>query len=133
MSPAISPNGRWLAYSSDESGQLEVYVVPFPNTSEAKWAVSTRGGTEPEWSHSGSELFYRDGAKNLVAVGVKTNPTFSLGRSAVLFSTAAPYPRFTVAPDDRRFLTIRPQVTGPPDKLIVVENWFEELKAKLRK
>ncbi|HEX9607289.1 MAG TPA: hypothetical protein VF962_08670, partial [Gemmatimonadaceae bacterium] len=131
--PALSPDGRWLAYNSNETGQFEIYVVPFPNTSAAKWAVSTRGGTEPEWSHSGSELFYRDGAKNLVAVGVKTNPTFSLGRSAVLFSTAAPYPRFTVAPDDRRFLTIRPQVTGPPDKLIVVENWFEELKAKLRK
>jgi len=135
---ALSPDGRWLAYTSNETGQYEIYVVPFPNTSAAKWAVSTRGGTAPEWSHSGSELFYRDAARHLVAVDVNTNPTFSLGRSAVLFSTAgfAPYlsiQRYAVAPDDRRFLMIRPLATGTPDKLIVVENWFEELKAKLRK
>jgi hypothetical protein len=83
-------------------------------------------------------LFYRDGAKNLVAVDVKTNPTFSLGRSAVLFSTAgfAPYlvnSRYAVAPDDRRFMMVQAKAPDTPDKLIVVENWFEELKAKLRK
>ena len=138
ISPALSPDGRWLAYTSNETGQYEIYVVPFPNTSAAKWAVSTRGGTAPEWSHSGSELFYRDAARHLVAVDVNTNATFSPGRSAVLFSTAgfAPYlsiQRYAVAPDDRRFLMIRPLATGTPDKLIVVENWFEELKAKLRK
>jgi len=138
VSPALSPNGRWLAYTSDESGQAEIYVVPFPNTSAAKWAVSARGGTEPIWSHSGRELFYRDGAGNLVAVEVKTTPTLSLGRSTALFSAGgfASYPWFSqyaVAPDDRRFLMIRPLATGTPDKLIVVENWFEELKAKSRK
>ena len=85
VSPALSPDGRWLAYTSNETGQFEIYVVPFPNTSAAKWAVSTRGGTEPHWSHSGSELFYRDGSGNLVAVEVKTKPTFSLGRSTPLF------------------------------------------------
>ena len=62
--PVISPDGRWLAYTSNESGQYEVFVVPFPNTGATKWAVSSHGGTEARWSHSGRELFYRDGAKN---------------------------------------------------------------------
>jgi hypothetical protein len=138
VSPAVSPDGRWLAYASNESGQFEIYVVPFPNTGAAKWAVSTHGGREPLWSHSGPELFYRDGAKNLAAVEVKTNPTFSLGRTATLFPVAG-FASFysgqqhAVAPDDRRFLMFRPLATGTPDNLIVVENWFEELKAKARK
>jgi eukaryotic-like serine/threonine-protein kinase len=136
VSPAISPNGRWLAYASDESGQFEIYVVPFPNTSASKSAVSTRGGSEPLWSHSGNELFYRDRSGNLVAVEVKTTPTFSHGRSTPLFSAGGFSSGewglgYAVAPGDQRFLMIRP--TGPPDKLIVVENWFEELKAKSQK
>ena len=71
VAPALSPDGRWLAYTSNESGQSEIYVVPFPNTGSAKWAVSTRGGTEPQWSHSGRELFYRDGSGNVVAVAIR--------------------------------------------------------------
>jgi len=138
MSPAISPNGRWLAYSSDESGQLEVYVVPFPNTSEAKWAVSTHGGTEPLWSHRGSELFYRDASGNLVAIKVVANRLFSLGRATALFPAAEFMsfrftPQYAVAPDDRRFLMIRTVEPSLPDRLIVVENWFEELEAKSQK
>jgi serine/threonine-protein kinase len=138
LSPAISPDGRWLAYTSNETGQYEIYVVPFPNTSAAKWAVSTRGGTEPQWSHNGRELFYRDDARNLVAVEVKTTPTFSLGRSTALFpaggfDSLVWAPRYAVAPDDRRFLMIRPVAGSAADKLIVVDNWFEELKAKSRK
>lgn len=137
LSPALSPDGRWLAYISNETGQYEIYVVPFPNTHAARWVVSTGGGTEPLWSHSGKELFYRDGAGYLVAVDVKTNPTFSLGRSTALFPAAGfesleTAPWYAVAPDDRRFLMVRP-VADTADKLIVVDNWFEELKAKSRK
>jgi hypothetical protein len=138
ISPALSPNGRWLAYSSNESGKNEIYVVPFPNTRAGKWAISTGGGTEPLWSHRGTELFYRDASGNLVAVEVNTNPTFSVGRATALFP-AAGYsslrfnPQYAVGPDDRRFLMIRPLETNTPDKLIVVENWFEELKAKSRR
>ena len=133
--PALSPNGRFLAYTSNETGDYEIYVVPFPNTATAKWAVSTRGGTEPLWSHSGRELFYRDGSANLVAVEVKPTPTFSLGKSTVLFPiggfrTHELFPEYNVSPDDRRFLMIRRFVPDAPDKLIVVENWFEELKTK---
>ena len=135
--PAISPDGRWLAYSSNESGQYDIYVVPFPNTAAAKWAVSTRGGTEPLWSHSGKELFYRDVAGNLVAVEVHSTPTFSSGRSTVLFPAGAylSFARgteYAIAPDDRRFLMIRQIAGSVPDELIVVDNWFDELKAKQR-
>jgi serine/threonine protein kinase len=136
--PTISPDGRWLAYTSNETGQYEIYVVPFPNTGTAKWAVSTRGGTEPLWSHSGRELFYRDGFANLVAVEVNPAPSFSLGRSTVLFPiggfrSRTPFPEYAVSSDDSRFLMIRRYLPNAPDKLIVVENWFEELKAKPRK
>ena len=69
-----------------------------------------------------------------MAVEVKTNPTFVLGRATELFPTDGfSSDAYAVAPDDRRFLMIRPLATGTPDKLIVVENWFEELKAKSRK
>ena len=137
VSPAPSPDGRWLAYTSNESGDYEVYVVPFPNTTTAKWAVSTHGGTEPRWSHSGSELFYRDASGNLAAAQVRTAPTFSTGRSATLFPAAgfAAFqfsPQYDVSLDDQRFLMIRPLAASGPDQLIVVENWFEELRAKSR-
>ena len=136
-SPDLSPDGRWLTYTSDESGRDEVYVVPFPNTNAAKWLVSTRGGTEPVWSHSGRELFYRDGDANLVAAAVRSNPTFSVGSVAVLFSAAGfragGGAQYSVSPDDRRFLMIRRSFASTAEKLVVVENWFEELKAKSRK
>jgi len=135
MAPALSPNGRWLAYVSNETGEDEIYVVPFPNTGAGKWAISAGGGTEPLWSHRGSELFYRAGSGNLVAVEIHTQPRFSLGRSAALFPAAGFTssrfgPQYAVAPNDRRFLMIR---AGTPDKLIIVENWFEELRTTSRK
>ena len=138
MSPAFSPNGQWLAYVSNETGADEIYVVPFPNTGAGKWAISSGGGTEPLWDHGGNELFYRDASGDLVAVQVNTNPTFSLRRSAALFPAAGFSslrftPQYAVALDDRRFLMIRPLQTGTPDKLIVVENWFEELRATSRR
>jgi len=134
-SPALSPNGRWLAYVSNETGADEIYVVPFPNTGAGKWAISAGGGTEPLWSRRGGELFYRAASGDLVAVAINTNPRFSLGRSAALFPAAGFTslrfgPQYAVAPDDRRFLMIR---AGTPDKLIVVENWFEELRTKSQK
>ncbi len=134
--PAFSPDGRWLAYSSDESGEKEVYVVPFPNTSAAKWPISTRGGREPVWSHTGRELFYRDDAGNMVAVAVQTTPTFSRSRSTALFQAGAYVmrafpPQYAVSRDDRRFLMIRP-LPIVPDEMVVVENWFQELQSKTK-
>jgi hypothetical protein len=80
-------------------------------------------------------LFYRDASGDLVAVRVNTNPTFSLGHSTTLFPAAGyasfrnTSPQYAVAPNDRRFLMIRPLATSSPDNIVVVENWFEELKA----
>ena len=138
ISPALSPNGRWLAYVSNETGKDEIYVVPFLNTGTAKWPISEGGGTEPVWSHRGSELFYRDALGNLVAVKVKTSSTFSLVRTAVLFPAAGFNsnrfnPQYAVAPDDRRFLMVRTLKTSAPDKLIFVQNWVEELKTRATK
>ena len=135
FNPSLSPDGRWLAYASVEGGRYDVRVVPFPKTDSAKWIISPHGGTEPRWAHSGKELFYRDQDDNMVAVEVKTAPSFVVGASKVLFAAdsyraKAGDRRYDVAPDDKHFLMIRPASGPPKDKLIVVENWFEELKAK---
>ena len=68
--PALSPDGRWLAYASDESGALEVYVRPFPETAGAKWQVSTAGGSQPTWSSTGRELLYVNGKNDMVAAQI---------------------------------------------------------------
>ena len=135
--PTLSPNGRWLAYVSDESGRWELYVRPFPNVDDGRWQVSTSGGTEPVWAHSGRELFYKNAAGDLIAAEVQTAPTFGVGQQRVLFPTGAAYesfafhPRYDVTRDDERFVMIRFRGGGEAGELILVENWFEELKAKV--
>ena len=79
-SMTLSPDGRWLAYNSDESGRSEVHVRPFPDAASSHWQVSTGGGTEPLWAPSGRELFYRNGAGDMVAVQVSGDPSFSWGQ-----------------------------------------------------
>src|SRR3989442_1426202 len=103
MSPALSPDGRWLAYISNETGEDEIYVVPFPNTGAGKWAISAGGGTEPLWAHRGDELFYRDAPGDLAAVALNTHPRFSLGPSPARFPargfTSLPFgPPYSLAP-----------------------------------
>jgi serine/threonine-protein kinase len=131
--PALSPDGRWLAYTSFESSESRVYVVPFPNTGTAKWLVSPNGGASPAWSHSGRELFYLDGEDRLVSVTVKADPTFSMGRTQVLFRSPLPPAgtgrrQYEVAPDDSRFLTLRSIGGSASERMIIVDNWFEELR-----
>ena len=79
-SPALSPDGKWLAYVSNESGKPEVYVRPFPDVGSAKWQVSLSGGFTPVWAHNGRELFYPDGTRAMVAVTVQPGPTFTVGQ-----------------------------------------------------
>ena len=131
--PAVSPDGRWLAYVSTESGQAEVYVHPFPNTGDARWLVSS-GGDEPVWAHSGRELFYRSLDGQLVAVEVLPGTTFVEGETRSLFSLAGfrangSHQYYDVTPDDDRFVFVR-GVAGSR-RLIVVENFFEELKERV--
>ena len=133
---ALSSDGRWLAYESDETGRNEVYVRPFPATEGGKWQVSTNGGSAPLWAHSARELFYLGPQNELVAVQVvsgpeswTTEPLFTVGPEYV---SSANYTWFDVAPDDQRFLMVRiPPGAAQTSELIVVENFFEELKAKV--
>jgi len=130
--PALSPDGHWLAYSSDESGTQEVYVRPFPETSSAKWQVSTAGGVEPAWSSTGRELLYINGKADLISAEIPRGATFSVGQQRTLFTMVpytrpGPVPSFSLTPDDRRFLMLREQEAGAAGELIVAENWAQQL------
>ena len=141
ISPALSHDGRWLAYSSNESGRMEVYVRPYPNVDAGRWQVSQAGGDSPHWSHTGRELFYQNGAKALVAVAVVPGVTFTVGAQVTLFTTsgfAGAPPSilyYDVAPDDKRFVFFRkPTENGAVtvDPLVQVVNWGVEVRAKLK-
>jgi serine/threonine-protein kinase len=140
-SPTVSPDGKWLAYASNETGRYEVYVRPFPDTDAGRWQVSTNGGTEPVWAHSGRELFYL-GPSEMIAAQVTTEPAFNRGEQRALFSHGSEYVRgntysaYDVSPDDQRFVMIRNTISAAGQvqdstRLMLVENWFEELKAKV--
>ena len=136
--PALSPDGKWLAYSSDESGSFEVYVRPFPKVSDARWQISTAGGSAPLWSHSGKEIFFRNNANDLVAASVKSSPSFTVESQKSLFSLGpftfgGPVPVYSVASDDNHFLMLRETIAGEAGLLVVSEHWFEELKARAQK
>jgi hypothetical protein len=134
--PRVSPNGRWIAYTANESGQEEVYVRPFENPDRARWVVSVGGGTEPLWAHSGREIFYRSRTGALNRRSVTETPDLSLGPVETLFDASGfrsdHYHRaYDIAPRDDRFLMVRRQ--GLVSELVLVANWFEELKAKVAK
>jgi Tol biopolymer transport system component len=114
----LSPNGKWLAYGSTESGQFEVYVTSFP-TPTGKWQVSSGGGSFPVWSPDGKELYYSAGNK-LRAVEVSDVEHFSLGPTHDLFTIDANLPEFDVAPDGSRFLIQRAGPgASPPISLVL--------------
>jgi serine/threonine-protein kinase len=134
-SPTLSPDSRWLAFVSDETGKKEVYVQAFPDAGGRKWPVSNGGGTEPLWSRSGQELFYRNGRNEMVAVAADRGVRPPLGRQQVLFSARAyatdPVNRaYDIAPDGQRFVMLRLKRSFGEDdfRLVRVENFFEELK-----
>lgn len=133
--PRFSPDGRWLAYVSDESGRREIYVQPYPGPG-GKWQISTEGGGEPVWNRNGRELFYRSGGK-MMAVDVATQPSFTAGKPRVLFEgpylpTPLTSANYDVSPDGQRFLMLKPnESTEAPTQISVVLNWFEELKQKI--
>ncbi len=137
----LSPDGRFIAYQSDESGRDEIYVRPFPRTENGRWQVSVSGGEEPLWSHGGREIFFRSPAGEMMAVPVATTPAFSPGTPRVLFSTKG-YARtpgnraYDVTPDDQRFVMlhlIADSAGRNPVQLVLVDNWLEELRARLKR
>jgi serine/threonine-protein kinase len=134
-SATLSPDGRWMAYVSDESGSTEVYVRPFPDASASRQQLSKSGGTEPLWSHSGREIFYINGGGSMVAAQVVTDPTFRIEGESVLFPTEGVrdgvHRAYDVSRDDQRFVMLIPMERDDEetqDKLILVKNWFTELE-----
>jgi serine/threonine-protein kinase len=137
----FSPNGRFVAYQTDESGRDEVYVRPFPRVDRGRWQISSGGGSRPAWSRTGRELFYIDGSNTLTTVPVQMSGSiFSAGKPAKVFDTkyAAPNPgrHYDESLDGQRFLIVKssgedsnPNTT--PASMVVVLNWFEELKRRV--
>jgi Tol biopolymer transport system component len=129
--PAFSPDGRWLAYTSDESGRFEVYVTPFPGPGE-KYPISIGGGSEPVWDRRGRELFFRNGDQMMV-VEVKTQPTFNAGRPRLQFTGSfLRVPNrinYDVSPDGETFVMVdASEENGAATQVNVLLNWFEEVK-----
>jgi serine/threonine-protein kinase len=138
MSPRLSSDGRWLLYTSTESGQSEVYVRQFPEVDEGRWQVSTNGGSEPLWARSGREIFYFDGNGQMVAAEVESSVAFQVRSRRVLFDPSswrvatAVRTYYDVSPDDQRFLMIqRADLEQHDAEVILVQNFFEELKEKV--
>ena len=135
----VSPDGRWIAYDSDESGQFEVYVRSYSDPYDGgRWQISSGGGRQPLWSRDGTELYYRDYSGAMMAASVTLGPTFIPGAVVTLFeskrytgSGAAGSGRtYDLSRDGSRFLMIKAAGSlddEPPPSLVVVLNWFEEL------
>ena len=133
--PMFSPDGRWIAFTSNRSGQSEVYVKAYPGPGGIV-PISSDGGTQPMWAHSGKELFYRIGDK-MMAVSLRTEPTFEAETPTVLFEGTYSYgrlertPQYDVSPDGQRFVMVKASSDAeetPLTQINVVLNWFEELK-----
>ena len=126
----FSPDGRWLAYTSLESGRWEVYVASFPGPG-GRWQVSTSGGYQPRWRRDGKELFYLSEDRKLMSVEIKPGPSFEAGVPKPLFDTSVPAVLanfYDVSADGERFLVVTPlggQAT-PPLNLVV--NWAADVK-----
>ncbi len=143
----LSPDGRWMAYESNESGQTEVYVRPFPNVKDAIYRVSTNRGRSPAWAPSGRELFFVNGS-TMYAVAVQLAPTFRHGSPVALFDAPSilfdtrqmagggAYRMYDVSRDSQRFLTVKYAGTGDPatarHSIMLVHNWFDNAKMPAR-
>ncbi len=129
----FSPDGHWMAYASDESGQMQVYVRPFPGP-DRRWPVSTQGGTQPMWDRNGKEIFYRIGNKMMV-VDVSGSVNLTLSQPRQLFDQRYVFQNislanYDVSPDGQRFVMVKDEAGS--GRLNVVLNWTEELKRLTR-
>jgi eukaryotic-like serine/threonine-protein kinase len=129
----LSPNGRWLAYVSDESGGDEVYVRPFPSL-EGRTLVSTDGGALPVWARNGAELFYMQGDR-MMAVTVTNDATFRATKPRLVFEAKIlPYPdsfSYDVTPDGDFLMVERGESDTPPTQINVIVNWLQEVRQRV--
>lgn len=132
-SAAFSPDGRWVAYTSDESGAYEVYLGRFPG-GELKRRVSTSGGFAPQWSFDGRELYFQaDYGEKMMLASVRTEPELIVSEPRLLFAghylhdSGGAGHTYAVARDGR-FLMIKSELPGLASELVIVQNWFEQLK-----
>ena len=138
----LSPDDRWLAYESNESGKVQIFVRPFPKVTEGRVQISTDGGTRPLWARNGQELFYFDAKGNLMVVPVHPGTAFSARLPSKLFdpkyfsgSLGVSGRTYDVSPDGQRFLMIKdePDMAGRQPQMVVVLNWREDLETRLPK
>ena len=135
----VSPDGHWFAYQSDESGQYEIWVRPFPNVGAGHWQISSAGGISPAWARNGQELFFLDINNAVISVPIHTASTFSADLPTKLFDwpyvRSAGYRTYDVSPDGQRFLMIKDNAVGDqrpgPASVVVVLNWQEDLKQRV--
>jgi Tol biopolymer transport system component len=137
----LSPDGRWVAYQSNESGQFEIYVRPFPDVNGGRWQTSTAGGAHPRWARDGRELFFIEASPTgmMTVVPVQLTPTFSFGKATPLFPAGKYYVgvarNYDVSRDGSQFLMVKDvrtaDTSAPRPAFVVVSNWFDELRAKL--
>ena len=134
--PALSPDGQWLAYESDQSGRFEVYVRPYPNVDTGRWQVSTNGGKQPVWSSDGDVLYYAAGhpaARQMQSVTVNTDSGFQSGAPTPVFDFRqegyAELRNYDLHPDGDRFLLVtRDKVLQSDEQLVYVHNWLDEVE-----
>jgi Tol biopolymer transport system component len=132
--PAFSPDGRWIAYVSNESGRRQVYVRGFP-AGEGRWLVSSEGGTQPMWARDGRELFYRDGDK-MMAVAAATTPVFRADKPKLLFEGRYESPairsNYDVTADGQHFVMVKADEQQSTNRqLNIVVNWADELRRRV--
>ena len=133
IAPKVSPDGKWVAYSSNQDGDPQVYVQPFPPTG-ARYRVSANGGIAPVWSPDGDHLFYVANGR-LTTATIQTQPTFAVTSRAPMFQgpyliNVPPHANYDVSPDGKTFVLVRP--IGETSRIMVVHDWKYELRERVR-
>jgi eukaryotic-like serine/threonine-protein kinase len=138
---ALSPDGRWIAYESNETGDDEIYVRPFPNAQDGKWQVSAGGGLNPRWSRSGTEIFYVNAEGMMSVAEVSTTAGFRVGARSSLFNLdelgvayGSNYTSWDVSPDGQRFMFVQfgDLEQAASSQLVIVENFLQDLAGRMR-